>query len=83
LVYVVTALTALNEDGRKLVDGWSDLSIGGDRGWPVRRAREGFHPAEIPRNIERNATHAQCGAHLVRHLDKTAEPLPRRRGRWP
>ena len=24
LVYVVTALTALNEDERKLVDGWSD-----------------------------------------------------------
>ena len=24
LVYVVTVLTALNEDERKLVDGWSD-----------------------------------------------------------
>ena len=37
LVYVVTALTALNEDERKLVDGWSDLSIGrGSR--PARQA---------------------------------------------
>ena len=68
-------LTFLAHHPRRGIDAIVDIGVLGDyRGTVVHDGLASYDRPELDR-----ATHAQCGAHLLRHLDAAAEALPARR----